>query len=86
MTEIGHNSDAINGNQLKSLAERIVRLEEEGQSIKDDIKEVFLEAKGHGYDVKVLRKAIAMAKRDPNERAEEEAILSLYLDSIGMLA
>lgn len=86
MSEIGHNSDgAVDGNQLRSIAERIVRLEGEKKEIADDIREVYAEAKGSGYDTKVLRKAIALAKRDPNERAEEEAILDLYLSSLGML-
>ena len=86
MSEIGHNSDgAVDGNPLRSIAERIVRLEGEKKEIADDIREVYAEAKGSGYDTKVLRKAIALAKRDPIERAEEEAILDLYLSSLGML-
>lgn len=64
--------------QLKSYVERIERLAEEKQTIADDIKEVFAEAKGNGFDVKIVRKLIAERKRDANERAEEEAILELY--------
>lgn len=64
--------------QLKSYVERVERLNEEKANISEDIKEVFAEAKGNGYDVKVLRKLIAERKRDANERAEEEAILDLY--------
>lgn len=75
--------DPIAGDQLKSIVERIERLEEEKKTISDDIKEVYAEAKGNGYDVKVLRKVIAIRKRDANERAEEEAILDLYLQAVG---
>jgi uncharacterized protein (UPF0335 family) len=75
--------DPIAGDQLKSIVERIERLEEEKKTIADDIKEVYAEAKGNGYDVKVLRKVIAIRKRDANERAEEEAILELYLQAVG---
>ena len=63
--------------------QRIERLEEEKKTIADDIKEVYAEAKGNGYDVKVLRKVIALRKRDLDERKEEEAILDLYLQAVG---
>ncbi|KPF71152.1 hypothetical protein IP69_07545 [Bosea sp. AAP35] len=75
--------EPVQGDQLKSIVERIERLEEEKKTIADDIKEVYAEAKGNGYDVKVLRKVIAIRKRDANERAEEEAILDLYLQAVG---
>ena len=75
--------DPVQGDQLKSIVERIERLEEEKKTIADDIKEVYAEAKGTGYDVKVLRKVIALRKRDLNERKEEEAILDLYLQAVG---
>jgi uncharacterized protein (UPF0335 family) len=75
--------DPVAGDQLKSIVERIERLEEEKKTISDDIKEVYGEAKANGYDVKVLRKVIAIRKRDANERAEEEAILDLYLQAVG---
>lgn len=89
MAEIGHNSgamdDPIQGDQLKSLVERIERLEEEKKETTLDIREVYAEAKGSGYDVKILRKIVARRKRDANEVAEEEAIFDLYLSSLGML-
>lgn len=87
MSEIGHNSDGAAGDQhqLKSLVERIERLEEEKKTIADDIKEVYGEAKGNGYDVKILRKIVARRKRGANEVKEEEAIFDLYLQSLGML-
>ncbi len=75
--------DPVAGDQLKSIVERIERLEEEKKTINDDIGEVYAEAKGSGYDVKVLRKVIAMRKRDLDERKEEEAILDLYLQAVG---
>lgn len=78
--------DPVQGDQLKSIVQRIERLEEEKKTIADDIKEVYAEAKGNGYDVKVLRKVIAIRKRDANERAEEEAILDLYLQAVGETA
>jgi len=82
MADIGDNSDG----QLKSLVERIERLEEEKAAIADDIKEVYAEAKGTGYDVKILRKIVARRKRDINDVKEEEAIMDLYLSSLDMLA
>ncbi|WP_336810901.1 DUF2312 domain-containing protein [Bosea sp. MMO-172] len=78
--------DPVQGDQLKSIVERIERLEEEKKTISDDIGEVYAEAKGQGYDVKVLRKVIAMRKRDLDERKEEEAILDLYLQAVGETA
>jgi uncharacterized protein (UPF0335 family) len=71
--------------QLRSLVERIERLEEEKKSIAGDIKEVYAEAKGHGFDTKILRKVIALRKKEVTERAEEEAILDLYMEALGML-
>lgn len=78
--------EPVQGDQLKSIVERIERLEEEKKTIQDDIKQVYAEAKGNGYDVKVLRKVIAIRKRDANERAEEEALLDLYLQAVGETA
>ena len=75
---------AIAADQLKSIIERIERLEEEKAGIAGDIKDVFAEAKANGFDVKVLRKIIALRKRDHDERQEEEAILELYLQAMGM--
>ena len=63
--------DPVAGDQLKSIVERIERLEEEKKTIADDIKEVYAEAKGNGYDVKMLRKVIAIRKRDIDEVKEE---------------
>jgi uncharacterized protein (UPF0335 family) len=71
--------------QLKSLVERIERLEEEKKTIAGDIKEVYAEAKANGFDTKILRKVISIRKKDLNEREEEEAILDLYMSALGML-
>jgi uncharacterized protein (UPF0335 family) len=70
--------------QLRSLVERIERLEEEKKAIAGDIKEVYAEAKGNGFDTKVLRKVIALRKKDQAERQEEEAMLDVYLAALGM--
>ncbi len=69
--------------RLKNFIMRIERLEEDKKGIADDIKEVYGEAKGEGFDVKVLRKVIALRKKDPEERAEEEELLELYMSAIG---
>jgi uncharacterized protein (UPF0335 family) len=71
--------------QLRAFIERIERLEEEKKSIADDIKDVYGEAKGMGYDTKILRKVIAIRKQDRDERAEQEAILDSYLAALGMI-
>lgn len=78
------NPDEVAKNQLTAFVERIERLEEELRGINDDKKEVYAEAKGNGFDVKVLKKVIAIRRQDANERAEQEAILDLYLSALGM--
>ena len=80
------SSQTVAAGQLRAFIERIERLEEEKKTIADDIKEVYAEAKGTGYDVKVLRKVVALRKRDLDERKEEEAILDLYLQAVGETA
>ncbi len=70
--------------QLKSFVERIERLEEDKQTITDDIKDVYDEAKANGYDVKILRQVIRIRKQDKAEREEMDAILELYLQALGM--
>lgn len=70
--------------ELRQFIERIERLAEEGQTIRDDIKDVFGEAKGRGYDVKAMKTIIRLRKKDADERAEENAILSTYLIALGM--
>lgn len=72
--------------QLRAFIERIERLEEEKQTIADDIKDVYGEAKGTGFDTKALRKLIAIRKLDKDERMEQEAILDTYMAALGMLS
>lgn len=73
-------------NQLKSIVERIEKLEEEKAGITNDIKDIFAEAKGAGFDPKILKQVLALRKKDASKRAEEQALLSVYLDALGMLA
>ncbi|HWJ71912.1 MAG TPA: DUF2312 domain-containing protein [Kaistia sp.] len=71
--------------QLRSIVERIERLEEEKSAIADDIKDVYGEAKGNGYDTKVLRQVIRLRKQDASVREEQDAILDLYKTALGMV-
>ncbi len=71
--------------QLKAIVERIEHLEEEKKAIADDIRDVYAEAKGNGFDVKALRTVIRLRKQDKAERAEQEAILETYLHALGMI-
>lgn len=86
MADVGHNSERFAKDQLKSIIERIERLEEEKKSIADDIRDVYAEAKGNGFDVAALRTIVRMRKQDADERAEREAILETYMHALGMLA
>lgn len=78
------NTGGIAHDQLRSVVERIERLEEEKAALANDIKEVYAEAKGNGYDTKILRTVIRLRKQDKAERQEQEAILDLYLHALGM--
>jgi uncharacterized protein (UPF0335 family) len=69
--------------RLRTIVERIERLEQEKAEVMEQIKEVFAEAKGAGFDVKILRKVVRLRKQDRAKRQEEEAILDLYLSAIG---
>lgn len=82
----GSNSgiESVAADQMRTIIERIERLEEEKAGIQGDIKDVYAEAKANGFDVKVLRKVVARRKRDNDEVAEEEAVLELYLQALGM--
>ena len=72
--------------QLKSLVQRIERLEEEKKALAGDIKEVYAEAKSQGFDTKILRKVITIRRKDASERAEEESLIDLYLGALGIAA
>ncbi len=78
------DTQSVAADQLKSFIERIERLEEEKAGLAGDIKEVFLEAKGTGFDTKAMRKILSLRKKDHAERQEEEAILELYMQALGM--
>lgn len=69
--------------RLMTIIERLERLDEDKQAVQADMKEVFLEAKGEGYDVKILRKVLRIRKQDRAKRQEEAAVLDLYLSAIG---
>jgi len=69
--------------RLRAIIERLERLEEDKQAVMLDMKEVFAEAKGEGFDVKILRKVIRLRKQDKAKRQEEDAILDLYLSALG---
>lgn len=77
---------AVTADELRAFIERAEQLEAEKKDITEQEKELFAEAKGRGYDTKVMKKVIALRKRKPDEIAEEEAVLSLYLSAIGMEA
>lgn len=86
MSDDNSHGDILNQaaqGQLKSIIERIERLEQEKTEISEQIKEVFAEAKGNGFDVKVLRKVLRIRKQDRAKRLEEEAITDLYLSALG---
>ena len=74
----------VAADQLRTIVERIERLDEEKREVAEQIKEVYAEAKGNGFDTKTLRKIVALRKKDPSERSEEEAMLDLYMHALGM--
>jgi uncharacterized protein (UPF0335 family) len=82
--EIAETSQTVAAGQLRAFIERIEKLEEEKQAIADDIKDVFAEMKGSGFDTKAVRTIIRLRKKDQAERQEEEAILDLYKAALGM--
>ena len=73
-------------NQLASIVERIEGLEAEKAGIAEDIKEIYAEAKGNGFDPKIIRKIVALRKQDADKRREEQAVLAVYMAELGMLA
>ena len=83
MTQVTDTVQAAAQSRLKSIVERIENLEEEKAGISEGIKEVFAEAKGEGYDTKVLKKVIRLRKQDKAKREEEQEILDVYLAALG---
>lgn len=76
--------DTVTADELRQFIERYEQLEAEKKDIAEQMKEVMAEAKGRGYDTKVMRKVIALRKRKPDEIAEEEAIIDMYRSALGM--
>lgn len=76
----------MTNNQLQTIVQRIEKLEEEKAAIASDIKDVFSEAKSNGFDTKVLKKILALRKQDATERMHEQALISTYMEALGMLA
>lgn len=82
--EVTDSSQTVAAGQLRALIERIERLEEEKKTIADDIKDVYAEAKGNGFDTKAIRTIVRLRKKDQAEREEEETVLDLYKAALGM--
>jgi len=81
---VATGTEAVNAGHLRAFIERIERREEEKKALADDIKDVYAEAKGNGFDVKIIRKIVSIRKQDRDKRREEEEILDLYLAALGM--
>jgi uncharacterized protein (UPF0335 family) len=86
MTETATNAESyrVTADELRQFIERIERLDAEKKDLAEQQKEVMAEAKGRGYDTKVIRKVVALRKRDQNDIAEEEAVLEMYKEALGM--
>lgn len=83
MSGIGHNSETTD-DRLRLLIERVERLEEEKKGIGDDIKDVYLEAKATGYDVKIMRRIVQLRRMSPEDRKEMQAVLETYMAALGL--
>jgi uncharacterized protein (UPF0335 family) len=83
--DTGSSGETVAKDQLRAFIERIERMEEEKAAIAADIKEIYAEAKGNGFDTKTLRKIVNIRKIDVNERAESEALLETYMRALGMV-
>ena len=84
MSDTSDTSYRVTADELRQFIERVERLDAEKKDLADQQKEVMAEAKGRGYDTKVMRKVIALRKRDSNDIAEEEAVLEMYKEALGM--
>jgi uncharacterized protein (UPF0335 family) len=82
MTVVGHNSVA--GDQLRTVVERIERLEDDKKAVVEDIKQLYMEAKGNGFDSKAIRKIVALRAMDEDTRKEAQAMLDLYANALGL--
>lgn len=79
----GRNSDSVAGDQLRAFIERVERLDEEIKALNEDKKEIFAEAKGNGFDTKVMKIILRERRQDPSELLEIEALLELYKAALG---
>ena len=84
MNDISEANYRVTDDELRQFIERFERLEMEKKDISDQQKEVMAEAKGRGYDTKIMRKIVSLRKRDQNDIAEEEAVLDMYKEALGM--
>jgi uncharacterized protein (UPF0335 family) len=84
MDDAAFNTESVAADQLKAFIERLERLEEEKLGIQGDIKDVFAELKGQGFDVKAVKALLKIRKQDHSERQEHEAILELYMQAVGL--
>ena len=84
--ESDSNTDSVAQSQLRAFIERIERMEEEKAAIASDIKEIYAEAAGNGFDKKIMRRVVNIRKQDAAERQEQEAILELYMSALGMVS
>ncbi len=83
MSDVGHNS--VSKDMIKSVIERVERLEEDKKELSEDIRDIYKEAGGNGLDVKALRTIVRMRKQDAHERQEAETVLETYMHALGML-
>jgi uncharacterized protein (UPF0335 family) len=81
---VKESTESVAQDQIRAIVERIERMEEEKRAIADDIKEIYAEAKGNGFDTKVLRQIVRIRKMDHSDRMEQEALLELYMTALGM--
>lgn len=85
MSDVSGTVDQATADRLRSFVERIERLEEEKKEVAEQIKDVFAELKAEGFDTKAIRAIVRRRKQDPDAIAEEEAVLDLYLNALGMV-
>lgn len=79
------DAGTVNGQALRAFVERIERTEEEIRTLNDDKKEIYSEAKGYGYDVKIIKKIVGLRRKEVNARREEAELLDLYMTALGMV-
>jgi len=85
MTDIGHNSAEVNAGHLQAFIERVERIEQEVRDLNEDKSSIYKECKSAGFDTKIIKKIVAIRRIDRDKRREEEEILDLYLNALGMV-